>query len=366
MPCTIVVGGQYGSEGKGKVCAYLGATENAHIMVRCGGPNSGHTVADEKNTFVLRQLPAGAPNLKCRLLIPAGAYVVPELLFQETKQFGVNESRVGIDQNCIVITQEMINAEQASDLQKRIGSTLSGTGAAVNARVSRSSDRILAKNMPTLRPFITDVAGEIVSANRKGLLTIIEGTQGFGLSLYHSPYYPFTTSRDTTAAGFVSEVGISPKDVDEIVMVIRAFPIRVGGNSGPLTDEITWKAVTRQSGAPFALKELTSVTRRLRRIAEFDPQIVRRAIQTNKPTKIVLNHVDYVNWIAHGTRDTLLIPDDVVSFVHNIEQEIDYKVSLIGTGPCTYDFVSSSGLTKNLIHGEVKKSCAVTLQKSLI
>lgn len=354
MPCTIVVGGQYGSEGKGKVCAYLGEIENTNIMVRCGGPNSGHTVVDKKNTYVLKQLPAGAPHLNCRLLIPAGAYVIPELLFQEIELLGVDKSRVGIDQNCVVVSQDMIDDEQGSNLQEKIGSTLSGTGAAVSARISRASDRIIAKNMVSLKPFITDVAGEIDSANKKGLTTIIEGTQGFGLSLYHSPHYPFATSRDTTAAGFASEAGISPRDIDEIVMVIRAFPIRVGGNSGPLVNETSWEEITKGADAPYNLEEYTSVTHRLRRIAEFDPEIVRRAIQTNKPTKIVLNHVDYVNWKAHGTRDTLLIPDDIVSFVHNIEQEIDYRVSLIGTGPCTYDFVSSSGLTKKLIHGEVK------------
>ena len=102
MPCTIVVGGQYGSEGKGKVCAYLGKTEYASIMVRCGGPNSGHTVVDDVNAYVLKQLPAGAPHLNCRLLIPAGAYVLPELLFQEIELLGVDKSRVGIDQNCVV------------------------------------------------------------------------------------------------------------------------------------------------------------------------------------------------------------------------------------------------------------------------
>lgn len=352
MPCMIVVGGQYGSEGKGKVCAYLGETENTNVMVRCGGPNSGHTVVDEKNTYVLRQLPAGAPRLNCRLLIPAGAYVIPELLFQEIELLGVDKSRVGIDQNCVVVTQDMIDDEQGSNLQEKIGSTLSGTGAAVSARISRASDRIIAKNIVSLKPFITDVAGEIDSANKKGLTTIIEGTQGFGLSLYHSPHYPFATSRDTTAAGFASEAGISPIDIDEIVMVIRAFPIRVGGNSGPLVNETSWEEMTKGSDAPYNLEEYTSVTHRLRRIAEFDAEIVRRAIQINKPTKIVLNHVDYVNWKAHYARDPLLIPDDIISFMHNIEEEIDHKVELIGTGPCTNDFILPSKFTDSVVHQE--------------
>ncbi len=349
MSCTVVVGGQYGSEGKGKVCAYLGAAQNATIMVRCGGPNSGHTVVDEKQTYVLKQLPAGAPNLNCRLLIPAGAYVVPELLFQEIELLGVDKSRVGIDQNCVVVSQDMINNEQDSDLQRTIGSTLSGTGAAVNARISRASDNITAKNTASLKRFITDVAGEIDSANKKGLVAIIEGTQGFGLSLYHSPHYPFTTSRDTTAAGFASEVGISPIDIDEIIMVIRAFPIRVGGNSGPLVNEASWEEITKGADAPYNLEEFTSVTHRLRRIAEFDADIVRRAIQINKPTKIVLNHVDYVNWQAHGLRDPSLIPDDIISFVHKIEEEICQGVDLIGTGPCTNDFVFTSDITNTIV-----------------
>ena len=321
-------------------------------MVRCGGPNSGHTVVDEKNTYVLRQLPAGAPHLNCRLLIPAGAYVVPELLFQEIELLGVDKSRVGIDQNCVVVSQDMIDDEQGSNLEEKIGSTLSGTGAAVSARISRASDRIIAKNKVSLKPFITDVAGEIDSANKEGLTTIIEGTQGFGLSLYHSPQYPFATSRDTTAAGFASEAGISPIDIDEIVIVIRAFPIRVGGNSGPLVHETSWDAITKRAGAPDSLEEYTSVTHKLRRIAKFDAEIVRRAIQINKPTKIVLNHVDYVNWKAHNARDPLLIPNDIISFVHNIEAEINHEVELIGTGPCTNDFILSSNLANTIVHHE--------------
>lgn len=352
MPCTVVVGGQYGSEGKGKVCAYLGATENAIIMVRCGGPNSGHTVVDEKQTYVLKQLPSGAPNLDCRLLIPAGAYVVPELLFHEIELFGVDESRIGIDRNCVVVSQDMVNKEQGSDLQRTIGSTLSGTGAAVNSRISRVSDNITAKSTASLKQFITDVAGEIDSANKKGFSTIIEGTQGFGLSLYHSPHYPFTTSRDTTAAGFASEVGISPRDIDEIVMVIRAFPIRVGGNSGPLVNETSWEEITKAAKAPYNLEEFTSVTHRLRRIAEFDPEIVRRAIKINKPTKIILNHVDYVNWQAHGKRDASLMPRDINSFVDEIEEKIGQEVDLIGTGPCTNDFVFTSGTTETIVYNK--------------
>src|SRR5207245_5595420 len=96
---------------------------------------------------------------------------------------------------------------------------------------------------------------------------IVEGTQGFGLSLLHGPHYPHVTARDTTAAGFAAEVGLSPRQIEEIILVIRTFPIRVGGNSGPLEDEISWAEIQRLSGASEVQPEYTSVTGRLRRFA---------------------------------------------------------------------------------------------------
>lgn len=124
---------------------------------------------------------------------------------------------------------------------------------------------------------------------------IVEGTQGFGLSLLHSSHYPYVTSRDTTAAAFISEVGLSPLDVDEIIMVIRAFPIRVGGNSGNLLDEINWETITNESRSDNPIVEYTSVTKTLRRVARFNTDIVLQAIKANKPTCIVLNHLDYID-----------------------------------------------------------------------
>ena len=104
------------------------------------------------------------------------------------------------------------------------------------------------------RPFLR------AALNRKERV-IIEGTQGFGLSVLHSPYYPKATSRDTTAAGFVSEAGLSPLDVDDIVLVIRAFPIRVPGNSGPSPGRDRLADLGREAGwERFPLTERTSVT----------------------------------------------------------------------------------------------------------
>ena len=95
MPVTIVVGGQYGSEGKGKVCAYLAEKEKADIMVRCGGSNSGHTVYHNGKPVIFRHLPSGALNTNCRLLIPAGAYIDLDVLFHEIETHHIDPLKIG-------------------------------------------------------------------------------------------------------------------------------------------------------------------------------------------------------------------------------------------------------------------------------
>ena len=140
---------------------------------------------------------------------------------------------------------------------------------------------------------------------------IIEGTQGYGLSLLHSPLYPFSTSRDTTAAGFLSEVGLSPFDVDDIYLVLRTFPIRVEGNSGPLKNEISWEELGQKI-------ESTSVTKGTRRVAKIDYKLIKEAILVNRPTRIILNHLDYVE---DKKRD---------DFITNLEKEISRKIDYIG------------------------------------
>ena len=342
MAVIIVVGGQYGSEGKGKVCAYLAETRRARIMVRCGGPNSGHTVMVNDQPIVLRQLPAGALTTNCRLLIPSGGCVLPSLLFQEIRENNIDASRVGVDPNTVVMDDLHMITEKESDLAKRIGSTLSGTGAAVAARVNRSANVKLAKDCSELADFIVNVAEEVDKARSIDETVIIEGTQGFGLSVYHSPFYPFATSRDTTASGFASEVGISPLHIDEVVMVIRAFPIRVSGNSGPLANETTWGAVTQGAGAPVDIEEYTSVTKRLRRVGGFDAEIVRRALLANAPTAIVMNHLDYVDRTLCGKGDHDAITDRIHAFVARAEEDIGHTIDYLGTGQRTFDLVRIS------------------------
>ncbi|MCK5148947.1 adenylosuccinate synthetase [bacterium] len=330
MPVTVVVGGQFGSEGKGKVAHYLAGEMNARIVVRCGGPNSGHTVIDDNGSArIFQQLPTASILPDVMLAICAGSYIDLDILFREIKETKLDAERLIIDPDAVIITEELKSREAQCGLIQKIGSTGSGTGAAVAARINREESLLFAKDIPDLKPYmakVSDILRNVLDCRER---IIIEGTQGFGLSPIHSRLYPYTTSRDTTAAAFIAETGLSPLDVDDVVLTTRAFPIRVAGNSGPLPKETTWDEIKNDSGAPNRLIELTSVTKKIRRVAAFHPQIVNKSIACNKPTRIVLNHLDYIDWSARIGSMSLKVP----YFVKKIEKDIESKIDFIGFGP---------------------------------
>jgi adenylosuccinate synthase len=284
MPVTIVVGGQYGSEGKGKVVTLLSDRHAEPWIVRCGGPNSGHSTCIDGRETVLRQLPAAAGHPGAMLFLSAGCVVSEEVLIREIQTCGIPRDRIVVDPRAVLVSPEDILAEQG--IAESIGSTASGTGAALVRRMQRTESVRLVNHSTRVREYarVEVVAESLHQHIDNGGQVIVEGTQGFGLSLLHGCKYPFVTSRDTTAAAFASEVGLSPRQVDEIVMVIRTFPIRVGGNSGDLPNEITWELIRDSSGAPNVEVEYTSVSKRIRRVGEFDINLDRRAALYNRPT----------------------------------------------------------------------------------
>jgi len=322
MPVSVIVGGQFGSEGKGKVAHFLAKRQGARVAVRVGGSNAGHTAYDDegrKHTF--RHLPTAAllPDVLC--VLGPGSLIDPDVLAEEVDRIGLAPERLRIDPMAYVITEEHREQEAASGLAKRIGSTASGTGAALVARIERSSGDNLARCHPFLQRFVAgpvrDVLREALDRNER---VIVEGTQGFGLSNLQAADYPKATSRDTTAATFVAEAGLSPLDVDEVVLVIRAFPIRVAGDSGPLPKETTWEKVGGLTNRRELL-EYTTVTGRVRRVGEFHSAVVQAAVVANAPTCVVLNHVDYFGACRN-------------EFVEGVEASIGQRVDWIGLSPC--------------------------------
>ena len=336
MPVSIVVGGQFGSEGKGKVAHYLAQKMEASYVVRCGGPNSGHTVIDPSgNSRIFQQLPTAAILPEVKLAICAGSYIDLDILLREIRETGVDHNRLAIDPNAVMITAEMKQSEfKIGGIVEKIGSTGSGTGAAVNARLSREKNVVFSQDIKELNNFLQDVPSNLRKSIRKKEKIIIEGTQGFGLSPLHSRHYPFTTSRDTTAASFLSETGLSPLDVEHVFLVIRSFPIRVSSmRSGPLADEISWEKITEEGGHTQTIKETTSVTKCIRRVARFNAEIVKQAIVVNNPDKIILNHLDY---LSSNYKDRVGFIRD---FIERVESSIGKNIDLLGFGPATESIV---------------------------
>jgi adenylosuccinate synthase len=330
MAVTVVVGGQFGSEGKGKVALELAREQQAAAVIRVGGPNSGHTAIDNaQRIWQLRQLPTAALVNDVYCILPAGALIDPKVFLAEVSLLQLTPERVLIDPNAMVITAGDRETEARWDLVRTIGSTGSGTGAAVARRISRTQPDALASSSPPLARFIQPTAPFVSGLLRQGRRVVVEGTQGFGLSVFHTPEYPKATSRDTTAAACLSEAGISPRYVDDVTLVIRALPIRVAGDSGRLPNETTWEMIAEEASLPRGWHELSTVTGKKRRIGRFDPEIVRRAIEVNKPDRIVMNHVDLVD--PECRRGVLT--SRALALTKSIQDQLSMPINWIGHSP---------------------------------
>lgn len=341
MPATIVVGGQYGSEGKGKVVALLASAAVSPWLVRCGGPNSGHTVTIDGKDVIMRQVPSCAEPDRAIFCIAAGCAVDESVLLREVDMLRIDRDRVIVDPRAVLVTQQDCDLEFRE--LKHISSTCSGTGAAIVRRMSRHSDVRLVKDSGLIqtRCRVETVATMLHHALDDSADVIIEGTQGFALSLLHGPDYPYVTSRDTTAPGFASEVGLSPLDIKSVVMVIRTFPIRVGGPSGPFLNEISWEEVRTISGAPEVFAEYTSVTKKLRRVARFDLEAVKLACKYNRPTALAVMGLDRLDYANTGTTERAKLTESAHRFLHELEMNTGVPVQFGGTGFGTFDVITA-------------------------
>ena len=334
----VLVGGGYGSEGKGQIAAFL-APEYG-VLIRVGGPNAGHTVYEEPEPFTFHQLPSGTRrNPDSQLVLGPGAVISVDRVLDEIAKCEVSRDRLAIDPQALIIDAEDLSAEKT--LVDKIGSTGQGVGAATARKILRTSAAVpvrLARDEPHLKDYIKESRLVLDDAFADGRQILLEGTQGTGLSLHHGQY-PYVTSRDTTVSGCLAEAGISPSRVRRMLLVCRTYPIRVQspsrGDSGPMTNEISLREIARRSGVP--LKELkaterTSTTNRKRRIAEFDWCLFRRAASLNGPTDVVLTFADYLCIKNRSARRFEQLEANTIQFIEELERVAAAPVSLIATG----------------------------------
>lgn len=331
----VIIGGQYGSEGKGQIAAYL--ANEYDILIRVGGPNAGHSVYDSKSKHIFHQIPSGSRmNKSAKLLIGPGAVIDPDKLLNEIIEQDIDVKRLCIDGNAMVINEQ--DKKNEIGLVATIGSTGQGVGSATARRITeRGGNVILAKDSIELKPYVCSTLKILERAYKENKRVLLEGTQGTGLSLYHG-FYPHVTSRDTTVSACLSEAGIAPKRIRRVIMVCRTYPIRVQDppdrTSGPLQD-LTWNEIAERSGYDVdTLKnaEKTSTTKKQRRVGEFEWENLHKAAVLNGATDIALTFTDYINKDnVHAMRYEQLTPE-TLNFIEEVERVTETPVTLISTG----------------------------------
>ena len=328
MTLTVVVGGFFGDEGKGKIISYLAVRDDPAIVVRGGaGPNAGHTIRDGNQTYKVRMLSCGFLNKNAKVMIGPGVVIDPEVLEREIGSFAPGRSF--IDRNCGIIEAAHRARDSKGELKEKIGSTGSGTGPANADRAMRTLR--LAKDFDSLSGITADVPFETNSALSAGRNVLVEGTQGTFLSLWHGTY-PFVTSKDVTASGICADIGIGPTKVDEVIIVFKSYVTRVG--TGPLDKELSPEEMKNKGWAEFG-----TVTGRPRRAAEFDFDLARRAIMLNGATQISITKLDVLFPDCAGSTSYDRLSNEARSFIQRIEDELGTPVTLVGTGPAVHDII---------------------------
>ena len=338
MSLIIVVGVQWGDEGKGKVVDYL--TEKADLVVRFqGGSNAGHTLVVDGEKTALRLIPSGILRKNTRCLLAAGVVVEPHTLlgeFEQLKAIGVDVTpeRFGIASE----VQLILPYHMAIDLQReenraagKIGTTGKGIGPAYEDVVTRSGIRMcdltnsahlkeliqrnvehknsvlksvlgsdkqfnadkivedLYKIAERLAPYITDVSTEVENSVKKDRLVVFEGAQGSLLDISHGTY-PYVTSSNTVAGYACVSAGFGPRHVDNVIGICKAYCTRVGSGPFPSEDTSEKGDRLREAGGEFG-----TVTGRPRRCGWFDAMAVRRAIRINGIDNLFITKLDVLS-----------------------------------------------------------------------
>jgi adenylosuccinate synthase len=334
VPATVIVGAQWGDEGKGKIVDLL-AQESDLVCRYQGGPNAGHTVIVDGETFKFRHLPAGILSGKMSVL-GAGCVVDPGVLLEELDDLerrGVAAEPLRISGNAHLIMPWHIAIDGAGERRLgklQIGTTRRGIGPAYADKASRLGIRvqdlldakILRQKIETalaeknvwlervyehepfeleqvaseherfarrLRPYVADTSLLVDTALREGRRVLLEGAQGTLLDLDHGTY-PFVTSSNPVAGAAATGIGIGPTRIDEVIGVSKAYVTRVG--RGPLPSEMADElaAEVRELGQEFG-----TVTGRERRPGWLDLVALRYAVRLNGITKLALTKLDVLS-----------------------------------------------------------------------
>jgi adenylosuccinate synthase len=334
--CIVVVGAQWGDEGKGKLVDVL--AERADFVVRYqGGANAGHTVVIGDKQFILRQIPSGILHPQVTCVIGNGVVLEPENLFAELDQLHERSIETGgrlfvSDRAHLVMPYHKL-LDAASERSQKLGTTGRGIGPAYEDKYGRrgirvtdlrrlecakalledrlgranrllemmgSRDRarledhvkLLERVAPRLLPLAADTGLLVHRAVRDGRRVLLEGAQGALLDVDHGTY-PYVTSSNTTAGGAAVGAGIGPTAVNGVLGVVKAYTTRVGNGPLPTEAESPFGERLRELGGEFG-----AVTGRPRRCGWFDATVVRYAARVNGLTGLAVTKLDVLDSFA--------------------------------------------------------------------
>ena len=334
--CVVVVGAQWGDEGKGKLVDVL--SEEADFVVRYqGGANAGHTVVIGDEQFILQQIPSGILHPGVRCIVGNGVVLDPETFFQELERLrakGVTtDGRIAVSDRAHLVLPYHKLLDQAGEKSQKIGTTGRGIGPTYEDKYGRRGIRVgdlrnlavarsvlaerveransllhlmgatqlasypahvemLERLAPQLLPLATDTGLVVHRALREGKRVLLEGAQGALLDVDHGTY-PFVTSSNTTAGGAAVGAGVGPMAIQAVLGVVKAYTTRVG--NGPLpteADEVRGEELRRIGG------EFGAVTGRARRCGWFDATVVRYSARVNGLSHLAVTKLDVLDSFA--------------------------------------------------------------------
>ncbi len=329
MGAVIVVDSLWGDSGKGKISAFLARKLGVTYCVRAGtGTNAGHSIFLTDDKIVkLNQLPCGMLHPGSAVRVGSGVAVDPDKFLNEIETYDEwhLRERTRVDYRCPIILPEYKQAEaQDENLAKVIGSTKSGTGYALSQFVLRKAKQ--ARDIPALEGYTTDVARELNEACARGETVLVEGSQGTWLSLALSSDYPYCTSDNCTALACADDVGLSWRNIKDVMMLVKAVPSRIG--EGPLPFELSTEEIERRG-----IQERGVTTGRPRRKAgRISWEHVRYAAMLNQPTQIALTFCDHLDPEVVGVKSKDKLTGKVRDLIKEVERECSAPVTIVETG----------------------------------
>jgi adenylosuccinate synthase len=350
----VVVGAQWGDEGKGKLVDVI--AESADWVVRYqGGANAGHTVKFGDRSFVLHQIPSGILHSGVRCAIGNGVVLDPETLFTEIDELvndGVDvEGRLYVSDRAHLVLpyHKLVDGESAAS--RAIGTTGRGIGPAYEDKIARRGIRVcdlmdpsgleqnvrdnvtarnrlvqdstmdwrpvfnqLLRDAERLRPWVRDVSLMLAEAMAAGQSILFEGAQGTLLDIDHGTY-PYVTSSNATIGGVCTGLGVGPRAIGAVMGVVKAYTTRVG--EGPLPTELTGEMGNRLRDSG---NEYGAVTGRPRRCGWYDAVAVRYGARINGLDALALTKLDVLDGLERidictayrcGSRTLTAFPSDI-------------------------------------------------------